>query len=76
MVDRIWTLFSALALAAAMVSTGSTGCTTVGTAADRTGEVVGGAARGAGNVAGDAVEGTGDAVRDTTNAAEEEIDDD
>ena len=44
----------------------------VGTAADRTGEVVGGAARGAGSVAGDAAEGTGDAIRDTAEEAEED----
>jgi len=51
---------------------GANGCATVGTAADRTGEVVGNATRGAGNVAGDAVEGTGDAINDTTRRAREE----
>lgn len=51
---------------------GAIGCATVGTAADRTGEVVGNATRGAGNVAGDAVEETGDAINDTTRKAREE----
>ena len=74
MEDRTWTLlFAAGALAASLAAAG---CTTVGTAADRTGEVVGGAARGAGEVAGDAVEGTGDAIKDTTDAAKDEVDDD
>ena len=70
---RAWAFVSALIFAGWF---GLAGCSTVGTAADRTGEVVGGAARGAGNVAGDVVEGTGDAVKDTSNAAKEEMDDD
>jgi hypothetical protein len=53
---------------------GATGCSTVGTAAERTGDVVGEAARGAGNVAGDAVDHTGEAIQDTSEEAEEEID--
>ena len=51
---------------------GLPGCSTVGTAADRTGDVVGGAARGAGTGAGDVVEGTGDAIHDTAEKAKEE----
>lgn len=69
---RTFALIAALILACWLEVTG---CSTVGTAADRTGEVVGGAARGAGRVAGDAAEGTGDAIRDTAEEAEEELDD-
>jgi hypothetical protein len=70
MEHRIWALMVAILFAGVL----ATGCSTVGTAADRTGEVVGGAARGAGDVAGDAVEGTGDAIQDTAEEAEDEID--
>ena len=73
MKHRYWTSVSRAMFAASL---GLMGCTTVGTAADRTGEVIGDAARGAGDVAGDAVEGTGDAVRETSEATKDEIDDD
>ncbi|HYD49911.1 MAG TPA: hypothetical protein VEB21_16250 [Terriglobales bacterium] len=56
-----------------VVLMGLEGCTTVGTAAERSGDVAGDAARGAGRVAGDAVDETGEAIQDTAETAEDEF---
>ena len=54
-------------------SFGTIGCSTVGTAAERTGHTVGHAVKGAGHVAGEAVEDTGEAIDDTAHKAKEEV---
>lgn len=69
--DR-WKPTSIAAICAVLL--GMAGCSTVGTAAERTGDVAGNAARGAGSVAGDAVDETGEAIQDTAEEAEDEMD--
>ncbi len=52
---------------------GVSGCSTVGTAAERTGRTVGHAVEGAGHVAGEAVEDTGEAIAETAHKAKREL---
>ena len=53
----------ALTLALVLISAAASGCSTIGTAAEGTGDVVGGA-----------VEGTGEVVQDTAEQAEDDLD--
>jgi hypothetical protein len=58
--DSLYAIMLALLL---VTSAAASGCSTIGTAAEGTGEV-----------AGDAVEGTGDVIQDTAEQAEDDLD--
>jgi hypothetical protein len=66
------TLFAATFIIAPL-SLATSGCSTVGTAAEGTGDVAGQAIEDTGRAAGHAVEGTGDVIRNTAEKAEDEM---
>ena len=57
----------------APLSLATSGCSTVGTAAEGTGDVAGQAIEDTGKAAGHAVEGTGDVIKNTAEKAEDEM---
>ena len=72
---KSWLYATMLALfIIAPLSLASSGCSTIGTAAEGTGDVAGEAIKDTGEAAGDVVEGTGDVIQDTAETAEDEMD--
>lgn len=69
--SRLYALIVAILLAGSLTAAG---CSTLGTGAERTGDVAGDAIEGTGDVVGGAVDDAGEAVEDTAETAEDEFD--